>query len=83
MGQRDVASPGFLAKELEHPTLGTLFVEATQLQDERRAARPAARGLTLPPEVLRGARQPRRRRMSSRKPRVPPTDTSRECLMWA
>ncbi|GMA23535.1 transcriptional regulator [Luteimicrobium album] len=31
-GQHDVASPGFLAKELEHPTLGTLFIEATQLQ---------------------------------------------------
>ncbi|MFC8734614.1 helix-turn-helix transcriptional regulator [Luteimicrobium sp. NPDC057192] len=30
--QHDVASPGFLAKELEHPVLGTLFVEATQLQ---------------------------------------------------
>ena len=30
--QHHVASPGFLAKELEHPTLGTLFIESTQLQ---------------------------------------------------
>ncbi|MGC5168769.1 helix-turn-helix transcriptional regulator [Luteimicrobium sp. DT211] len=31
-GRHDVASPGFLAKELEHPVLGTLYIEATQLQ---------------------------------------------------
>jgi len=30
--QHDVASPGFLAKELHHPMLGTLYIEATQLQ---------------------------------------------------
>jgi len=30
--QHDVSSPGFLAKEVEHPVLGTLSIEATQLQ---------------------------------------------------
>jgi hypothetical protein len=29
--RHDVASPGLLAKELEHPALGTLYLEATQL----------------------------------------------------